>query len=115
MIWFSVRSPKQDALLDHGDKLSVTGIAFRTESGNKYNNVARLETGKREVIRVCEDWLIVWDEDKYPALFPPEMVTTSKRPDITIYSSSEKQGIIIELTVPVEENIAQANSRGKKT
>ena len=42
-------------------------------------------------------------------MFPPEIVTTSRRPDITISSPSEKQGIIIELTVPVEENLAQAN------
>ena len=64
--------------------------------------------------RDCEDWLVVWDEDKCPAMFPLEIVTTSRRPDITIYSPSEKQDIIIELTVPAEENLAQANFRGKK-
>ena len=46
-------------------------------------------------------------------MFPPEIVTTSRRPDITIYSPSEKQCIIIELTVPTEENLAQANFRKK--
>ena len=46
-------------------------------------------------------------------MFPPEIVTTSRRPDITIYSPSEKQGIIIELVVPAEENLAQANYRKK--
>ncbi|XP_072051487.1 uncharacterized protein [Amphiura filiformis] len=46
-------------------------------------------------------------------MFPPEKVTTSKRPDITVYSPSDKQGIIIELTVPAEENLAQANLRKK--
>ncbi|XP_072033402.1 uncharacterized protein [Amphiura filiformis] len=46
-------------------------------------------------------------------MFPPEIRTTSKRPDITVYSSSNKQGIIIELTVPAEENLAQANHRRK--
>ena len=44
------------------------------------------------------------------------IVTTSRRPQINVYSSSEKQGIIIiiiikELTVPAEENLAQANFR----
>ena len=38
---------------------------------------------------------------------------TSRRPDITIYSPTEKQGIVIELTVPAEENLAQANLRKK--
>ena len=41
--------------VDNGDKQSVTGIAFRTESGGKYNNVAWLGTCKREIIRDCED------------------------------------------------------------
>ena len=44
-------------------------------------------------------------------MFPPEIVTTSRTPDITIYSPSEKQGIIIELTLPAEENLAQVNFR----
>ena len=58
--------------------------------------------------------------DKYTAMFLPEIVTTSRRPDITnhrIYSPSEKQGIIIELIyllTPAEENLAQANFRKKK-
>ena len=55
----------------------------------------------------------MWDEDKYPIIFPPEIVTTSRRPDITIYSPAEKLGIVIELTVPAEENMAQANHRKK--
>ena len=99
--------------IDSGDKQRVSGIAFKTDSGKKYNNVAWLATNKQDTIRDCEDWLVVWDEDKHPAMFPPEIVTTSRRPDITIYSPSEKQGIIIELTVPAEENFAQANLRKK--
>ena len=49
-------------------------------------------------------------------MFPPEIVTTSGRPDITIYSPYKKQGIIIEhveLTVPAEVNLAQVNFRKK--
>ena len=42
-------------------------------------------------------------------MFPPEIKTTLRRPDVTIYSPSEKQVIIIELTVPTDENLAQAN------
>ena len=44
-------------------------------------------------------------------MLPPEIVTTLRRPDIPVYSPSEKQSIIIELTV--EENLAQANFRKK--
>ena len=46
-------------------------------------------------------------------LFPPIIVVTAKRPDVTIYSTSEKKCVVIELTVPAEENLAQANNRKK--
>ena len=64
---------------EDGDQQSVTGIAFKTEDGKKYNNIACLSTSKQATIRDCEDWLVVWDEDKCPAMFPPEIVTTSRR------------------------------------
>ena len=32
-------------------------------------------------------------------MFPSEIVTTSRRPDIIIYSPSEEQGIFIELNM----------------
>ena len=40
-------------------------------------------------------------------------MVTAKRPDVTLYSTSEKKCVVIELTVPAEENLAQANSRKK--
>ena len=90
-----------------------TGIAFKTEEGKKYKNVAWLGDKTQNKIQNAEDWKVVWDEDKIPAIFPPEIVTTSRRPDITIYSPNEKIAVVIELTVPAEENMAQANHRKK--
>ena len=58
----------------------------------------------------CQDREMVSDEDKSPVMFPPVIVETVKRPDVTIYSTTEKSR---ELTVPAEENFAQANSRKK--
>ena len=46
-------------------------------------------------------------------MFPPVIVDTAKQPDVTIYSTSEKKCVVIELTVPAEENLAQANNRKK--
>ena len=46
--------------------------------------------------------------------FPPEIVETDKRPDITIYSNVTKNVIIIELTVsPIGGNLANANAMKK--
>ena len=51
------------------------------------------------------------DEEHTQVVFPPEIVKTAKPPDITIYSAVTKNVIIIELTVPSEENLANANAR----
>ena len=53
------------------------------------------------------------DEELIPIVFPPQIAETAKRPDITIYSVITKNVIIIELTVPTEENLANAYT-GKK-
>ncbi len=66
-------------------------------------------------IQSAEDWKVVWDEDKIPSIFPPEIVTTSRRPDISLYSPKEKLAVVIELRVPAEENMAQRKSANMKT
>ena len=55
--------------------------AWNTSAPPPDNNVACLESGKQEIMRDCEDWLVVLDEDKYHAMFPSEILTTSRRPD----------------------------------
>ena len=51
------------------------------------------------------------DFDAANILFPPEIFATSERPDIIIWSPSRKKVILIELTCPAEEGIANARSR----
>ena len=89
------------------------GIAFKSVDGTKYGNVTLMGTKDQESIQNSNDWKVVWDEDKLPMIFPPEIVSTSRRPDITIYSKALKTGVVIELTVPAEENMSQANLRKK--
>ena len=96
---------------DDEEGYQKSGIAFKTNEGTKYDNVKWQSTERSERIQHCEDWEIAWDEDKSPAMFPPVIVVTAKRPDVTIYSTSEKKCVVIELTVPAEENLAQANNR----
>ena len=57
------------------------------------------------------DWQILVDFDAANILFPPEIFATSERPDIIIWSPSRKKVILIELTCPAEEGIANARSR----
>ncbi len=53
------------------------------------------------------------DEEHTHKVLPPGIVETAKRPDITIYSTVTKNIIIIALTVPLEENFANAKKKCK--
>ena len=90
-------------------------IAFRTADGTTYRNPA-LPVPKHEVkdiLTKASDWIFLMDEEHTQVVFPPEIVETAKRPDIIIYSRCTKNVILIELTVPSEENLANAYARKK--
>jgi beta-lactamase class D len=44
-------------------------------------------------------------------VFPPEICSTDKRPDIIIWSQCRRMVLLIELTVPADENIVAAQIR----
>ena len=67
--------------------------------------------------RACEldgatDWVCLVDLEQ-KLVFPAEVWCTSQRPDIVIWSRSLHKVIIIELTCPAEEGIANAAQRKK--
>ena len=74
------------------DKENSKCIAFKSTEGTHYDNITWMGTKKQETIQNCNDWKVVWDEDKQPMDFPPEIVTTSCRPDITIYLFAFNEG-----------------------
>ena len=53
------------------------------------------------------------DEEHRPIIFPPQIMETAKRPDIIIYSELAKILVLLELTVPSEQNLTNANIRKK--
>lgn len=62
------------------------------------------------ILITASDWEIRVDLKKR-LQFPGEIVQTTLRPDIVIWSKATKQVIMIELTVPWEERIECANER----
>ena len=46
-------------------------------------------------------------------VFPPEIVTTSLRPDLVLWSTSQKAVFIVELTVPWEAAVGEVFERKK--
>lgn len=63
---------------------------------------------KRNWLSVSDDWKLLVDMDHEKIVFPPEILSTSKRPDIVIWSKKTKTVIIGELTCPAEENFQAA-------
>ena len=68
----------------------ISTIAFRTADGTAYRNPAALRLPRDEVKDILSkdsDWIFLMDEEHTQVAFPPEIVETAKRPDITIYSA----------------------------
>ena len=90
-----------------------------TEEKKKINfvkqgsNVKRITSGtsKVEDIRWRGFWEVKADLDSQ-LVFPVMM--TEKRPDLVVWSSDRKHVIILELTVPWEDNIKDAEYRKEK-
>ena len=106
-ILMRLTTAKQQSILQTS---SLYTIAFRTADGTTYRNPALHipMTEVKNILKKARDWTFLMDEEHKPIVFPPEIAETAKRPDITIYSATTKHAIIIELTVPSEENLANA-------
>ena len=57
------------------------------------------------------DWKIQIDYTKNPVPFPVHICVTDQRPDIVLYSDGLQTVILVELTCPAEENVADARLR----
>ncbi len=58
----------------------------------------------------ARDWRMTVDLDQ-KLIFPPEIITTNLRPDLILWSTSQKLLYIVELTVPWESAVDEACER----
>ena len=63
-------------------------------------------------LNAARDWQMQADLDRR-LIFPPEIATTTLRPDLVLWSNTRKLVYIIELTVPWEDNVEEAYERKK--
>uniref|UniRef100_A0A673L1F3 Junctional adhesion molecule 2b n=1 Tax=Sinocyclocheilus rhinocerous TaxID=307959 RepID=A0A673L1F3_9TELE len=87
----------------HAPKKAVHFI----KAGEKHRVRPQLTTG---LLHKASDWQLQVDLGKQ-LRFPQHIVTTSLRPDMIVTSEVSKQLIMLELTVPWEERIEEANER----
>ena len=66
---------------------------------------------KQHLLSGATDWQLLVDFYFEKITFPPEIYSTDQRPDIIIFSHSLKKVLIVELTVPADENIQAAHIR----
>ena len=94
---------------------TVKAPQFKTASGRSYHNpdLPLAEDFATNILSRTNDWVLIMDEEFNQMAFPPQICETSKRPDITIFSQKTQTVIIVELTVPIEENLANAYARKK--
>lgn len=85
------------------------GISFVREGEIlKSKNKSQL---KASILQNTHDWQILYDYDGSSYVFPPHIATTALRPDIVIYSDSIKTVVVLELTVPAEENVQRRHQQ----
>jgi hypothetical protein len=91
--------------------LTVRSIKF-VPAGSK-RSAASHSSSCPGILSHANDWQSLFDYDATPVIFPPSIYATDQRPDIVIWSAASKTLILIELTVPDEDNIADAAFRKK--
>ncbi|XP_059360386.1 taste receptor type 1 member 3-like [Carassius carassius] len=65
---------------------------------------------ERDQLRLAHDWKMLADIGRQ-LVFPPEIATTTLRPDMVLWSLSLKKVFIIELTVPWKDSVDEAYER----
>jgi hypothetical protein len=65
----------------------------------------------RHLLSEANDWQFLVDFHHNKLVFPPEIFSTDQRPDIVIWSIKAKVVLMVELTVPSDENISAAQIR----
>ena len=66
---------------------------------------------KHNLLSNGNDWKILADLPGNNFVFPPEIYSTSERPDILIWSTKLKNVILVELTCPAKEGFQSAQLR----
>ncbi|XP_035683116.1 uncharacterized protein LOC118420431 [Branchiostoma floridae] len=87
----------------------IQPISFVKE-GEKVKNIEKRHRDQPGIMTTANDWVIQADIGKQLEL-PKDIITTNLRPDIIMYSRRTKQLVLIELTVPWEDRVEEAQER----
>jgi hypothetical protein len=77
---------------------------------HKTGEKARTSSQQQGILATSNDWQMEVDLHRQ-LKFPPVIAVTNSRPDMVLWSIKSRQVVVIELTVPWEERIEEANER----
>ena len=112
----TLQEPLQRRLDKHNEsppKMESQPIHFRNAKDSKPKDLPNLpmRNSSSSILDTATDWKMQIDFTKEPVPFPVHICVTEQRPDIVLFSDSLKKVILVELTCPAEENIADARLR----
>ena len=94
------------------ERMNQSGfITFVREGSNPPRSSTKPQRNIDCILTGSSDWKLLVDYDDAQIVFPAIICATDNRPDVVIWSKESKRVIMIELTVPAEENIANAHHR----
>ena len=70
----------------------------------------RKPLASQAILLQANDWTFLYDLERQ-LQFPIEAAVTSLRPDVVLFSRSSKTIVLLELTVPLEDNVHLAHDR----
>jgi hypothetical protein len=85
--------------------------SFVKSGNNTTPKVVNKAPLKQNSLYGADDWQLIIDFEHNKLVFPPEIYSTELRPDIVIWSLKLRMVLLVELTVPAEENIQAAQIR----
>ena len=105
-------------IISHNSKTSpcsvpIPHISQSFYSAKSVSTLPKKPFHPQNLLSAANDWQYIVDYNFNKLTFPPEIYTTNQRPDIIISSHSSKRVLIVELTVPADENIVAAHTRKK--
>lgn len=84
-------------------------LKFKSASGKSCNT--SFTKSRASILEGGDDWEVMKDSSDNQILFPPEITQTALRPDIIVWSRSLRRVILMELTIPAEDNLQKAHNR----
>ena len=82
-------------------------LCFHVPAGHAvHHKQKKLQNG---LLHKANDWKIIVNLEEFNYIFPPEIIPTSLRPDVVVWSNPLQRAIIIELTRSAEEGIEVAH------